>query len=149
MKTAYCVLFLSLLVRFSCAQAQDPVTWSATYHRIGDKEGEIVIAGALQKGWHTYSMRPTDAGPIPTSFTLSPSKDYSLAGKPAESGATEEFDKAFDAKLFVFHEKAELRQKIRLKGTAAFSLTVKVEYMSCNDMMCLPPKTATLQVKVQ
>jgi DsbC/DsbD-like thiol-disulfide interchange protein len=149
MKTTFSILFIILTSYLSFGQAQDPVTWSAAYRPTSDKEGEIVITATIQKGWHTYSQRPTDAGPIPTSFSFTPVKDITLKGKTEESGAVEEFVPAFEAKIFVFHDKAVFRQKIARKSATPVVAPVKVEYMSCNDMMCLPPKTATLQVKVQ
>ena len=131
------------------AQQQDPVSWSAKYEPVNDKEGKIVVTALIQKGWHTYSQRETEAGPIPTTFSFTPSKQYTLEGKAEETGAHEEFDKAFEAKLHVFHEKAVFTQKISVKGVGPFTIPFTVEYMSCNDMMCLPPKTANLQVQVQ
>jgi hypothetical protein len=144
------LLFLFALPGLSAfAQTQDPVEWTAVFKTTGEKEGEIVITGTVQKGWHTYSMRATDAGPIPTSIVFTESKDYALVGKLVESGATEELDAAFDARLYVFHDKAEFVQKVRLKSSATPTVPVSIEYMACNNMMCLPPKTATLQVKLQ
>jgi hypothetical protein len=128
-------------------QSQDPVNWSASYKPGTSTEGEVVITASIQKGWHTYSQRPTDAGPIPTSFTFTPSKDYTPIGNTVESDAHEEFVPAFDAKIFVFTDKADFAQKIKLNGKPGFPVTLKVEYMSCNDKMCLPPKTVTLTVK--
>ncbi len=141
-------LFL-ISISFISAQSQEPVTWSASYQKMSGGEGEIVIIGTIQKGWHTYSQRPTDAGPIPTSFSFTPSGDYSLMGNTRESGAKEEFVPAFEARIYVFHDKAEFRQKIAVKNKKPFTLNLTLEYMSCNDMMCLPPKTENLKVQVQ
>jgi hypothetical protein len=148
MKKLFVALALCISTSFF-AQSQEPVHWTATFNTLGDKEGEIVITGMVQKGWHTYSMRATDAGPIPTSIVVAPAKDYAVEGKPTESGATEEMDAAFDARLYVFHEKAEIRQKVHLKSPSPAPIAVSIEYMACNNSMCLPPKTVTLQVKVQ
>src|SRR5687768_11853591 len=104
------------------AQSKDPVSWSASYRSINEKEGEVVITAHIQQGWHTYSQRPTDAGPVPTSFSFTPAQDYSLIGKTEEQGAQEEFVPAFEAKIFVFHDTAEFKQKIRLKNAAPFTL---------------------------
>jgi DsbC/DsbD-like thiol-disulfide interchange protein len=131
------------------AQGQNPVNWFATYKAISATEGEIIITARIEKGWHTYSQRPTEAGPIPTSFQFAPSTQYQLIGKPVETDAHEEFVKAFDAKIFVFTDKAEFKQKIKLSVKAGFNASFKVEYMSCNDMMCLPPKIIDLNVKIQ
>lgn len=146
---ALLVAFAALFTLASPAQKQDPVSWTAEYLADSATEGYVKITGTIQKGWHTYSMRPTDAGPIPTSFTLSPSSSFELAGSPTEKDAHEEFVPAFEAKIFVFHDKAEFTQKIKVKDSDSFVIPVTIEYMSCNDLMCLPPKTVTLQVKVQ
>lgn len=131
------------------AQAPNPVTWSAIYKAINASEGEIIIQAKIEKGWHTYSQRPTDAGPIPTSFKFKSLSNYQLIDKTKEINAHEEFVKAFDAKIYVFTDKAEFIQKIKLTGKAGFILPIMIEFMSCNDMMCLPPKTLELQVKIQ
>ena len=128
---------------------ETPVKWITNYQASNANEGEIVITANIDKNWHIYSQRPTDAGPISTSFSFTPSKQYTLVGKTEELNAHEEFDKAFDAKIFVFNDKAEFRQKIKLTGKAGFVIPFKVEFMSCNDKMCLPPKTIDLSVKTQ
>ncbi len=140
------VLFSSLI---NLSQTADPVHWTVSYTSISATEGEVIIRATIDKNWHIYSQRATDAGPIPTSFSFTPSKQYALMGKTEENNAHEEFDKAFDAKIFVFNDKAEFKQKIKLRSKAGFSIPFKVEFMSCNDMMCLPPKTIELNVKVQ
>ena len=145
---------LPLLISLCCfsslsAQEQDPISWKASYKSLSAKEGEIIIEATIGKTWHTYSQRPTDAGPIPTSFTFAPSKSYEVIGATVESDAHEEYVPAFEAKIFVFKDKAEFRQKIRLTGKPGFAVNLKVEYMSCNDMMCRPPKIVPLTVKIQ
>lgn len=131
------------------SQAQNPVTWMASYKSISASEGEIIITAHIEKNWHTYSQKPTADGPIPTSFSFTPSKQYQLVGKTEESPAHEEFQEAFGAKVFLFSDKAEFKQKIKITGKPGFSVPFKVEYMCCDDKMCLPPKTMDLNVKVQ
>ena len=143
------ILSLFTLLLFSgFSQTQNPVKWSAVYKSISATEGEVIITAVLDKGWHTYSQRPTDAGPIPTSFKFTASKDFELEGKTEEGNAHEEYVKAFEAKIFVFNGRAEFKQKIKVKKKGA-SIAVKVDYMCCNDAMCLPPKTVDLTVKAQ
>lgn len=138
-----------LFLNITKAQDQNPVTWKASYKSISATEGEITINASIAKGWHTYSQREVADGPIPTSFKFTPSKQFSLIGKTEESNAHEEYVKAFEAKIFVFTDKAEFKQKIKLNGKGPVTISFKVEFMSCNDMMCLPPKTIDLTVKAQ
>jgi len=149
MKKLFIVLASFIFTSLIQAQTQNPVTWTAAYKALSATEGEITITANIEKGWHTYSQRPTDAGPIPTSFTFPKSKDYELVGKTEEGNAHEEYVKAFEAKVFVFSGKAEFKQKVKLKSKGGFAILFKVEYMCCNDMMCLPPKTLDLSVKAQ
>lgn len=139
-------LFASLL---SFSQAPNPVKWEAIYSSINSDEGEIIITAKIDKGWHIYSQNiAPDAGPIPTSFNYTPGTNFELVGKTIEGNAHEVFDKAFDTKLLIFDDKAEFKQKIRLKNSKGFTTIVKLEFMTCNDMQCLPPKTIELLVNI-
>jgi hypothetical protein len=140
---------LLLFAAFSLSsQVQNPVSWKAEYHQLNATEGEIIIHATIEKNWHTYSQKVTSDGPVPTSFSFTP-KGYELVGKVEESEAHEEFVPAFDAKIFVYTDKAEFKQKVKLTSKSPVTASFKVEYMSCNDKMCLPPKTVDLSVKLQ
>jgi len=149
MKHVYSFVLLCFSTLSLIAQVQNPVNWKAEYKKSSSTQGEIIITANIDMGWHTYSQRPTDAGPIPTSFTFTPSKSFTLIGKPEETEAHEEFVPAFEAKIFVFKEKAVFKQKVDVIDQTGALAQVKVEYMTCNDMMCLPPKTVELTVKIQ
>lgn len=143
-------ILLSFLTLGLFAQNQsNPVSWSATYIDKGNKQGEIVIKALIEDKWHIYSQRPTDAGPIPTSFTITSQEGvYAVNGKVEEKDAHEEYVKAFEAKIFVFDHEAVFTQKITRQTNKAFTVNIKLEYMTCNDMQCLPPKTIDLQVNI-
>lgn len=145
------ILLLSFIFAFTGlkSQVQNPVTWHATYKSISKTEGEIIISAVIENGWHTYSQKDSKAGPIPTSFKFTPSKQYSLVGKTEEGNAHEEYVKAFEAKISVFTGKAEFKQKVKLNGKDIPTVSFKIEYMCCNDVMCLPPKTIDMSVKAQ
>ncbi len=147
MKNIALILF-SVMLLSGASQTQNPVKWQANFKALSATEGEIIITAVIENGWHTYSQRPTDAGPIPTSIKFTQSKDFELTGKTEESNAHEEYVKAFEAKIFVFKGKAEFKQKIKIKKKGA-AISLKIEYMCCNDVMCLPPKTIDLTVKAQ
>ncbi len=142
----------SLFILFSFyidAQDQNPITWMANYKTINSSEGVIIINANIEKNWHIFSQKPTDAGPIPTSFIFPPSKQYQLMGNTEEVNVKEEFIKEFDAMLFLFTSKAEFSQKVKLMSKPGFNIKFKVEYMCCNDQMCLPPKLIELNIKTQ
>lgn len=143
-------LFLLSIITFSSfAQTPlKPVTWNASYVSTSATEGEIHFTATIDKKWHIYSQRPTDVGPIPTSFTVSPNADFELVGKVEEGEAHEEFVAAFDAKVFVFSEKAVFKQKIKLKNQKGTTIKSTLEFMTCNDVQCLPPSMIDFSVLV-
>lgn len=147
-------LFFSLLLMLNLAansqnqNAPVPVAWTASYTDLPNNEGEIVFKAKIDPKWHIYSQRPTDAGPIPTSFSITPVPGVELSGKVEESNAHEEYVPAFEAKVFVFEKEAVFKQKIKRKTTAGTTIHATVEYMTCNDRQCLPPKTVELNVAI-
>ncbi|MDI9339331.1 MAG: protein-disulfide reductase DsbD family protein [Sediminibacterium sp.] len=152
MKSRFLLFYVCLLFSWTTKaqmQTNNPVRWHAVYVPVSGVEGEVQITAEIEKNWHTYSQRPTDAGPIPTSFAYTPDKSYSLEGKTIESDAHEEYVKAFEAKILVFTDKAVFKQKIKRTNNQPFKLSAKVEYMACNDVMCLPPKTEILEIQVK
>lgn len=137
---------LSLTFFSFVSVAQDPVKWSATYKSISDTEGEIHITAIIDKGWHTYSQKATADGPIPTSFTFEDSKNYTRVDSTIESEPHEALVPAFGANVLMFSDKASFVQKVKLHKKAGFPIKFKVEFMCCDNMMCLPPKTLDLMV---
>ncbi|WP_317899093.1 protein-disulfide reductase DsbD domain-containing protein [Aurantibacillus circumpalustris] len=142
-------LLLSTFSFFNVFSQENPIKWKASYTSISATEGEIIVVADIDKGWHTYSQQPNNAVPIPTFFSYKGSKDYELIGSTEENNAHEEFDAALGEKLLVFVDKAEFKQKVRLNTKKAHTIFLKIEYICCDNKMCLPPTTIDLSVKVQ
>jgi len=143
--------FLALLLTpfLFFGQAPNAVKWEAKYNELANGEGEIVITGTVEKGWHTYSMFISqDVAPIATIVTFSPGSNYEMIGKATEEGAKEEFDKMFDAKIASFEHKAIIKQKVKRKNLKEFQTPLRVEFIACNNSQCLPPKTIDIMLVV-
>ena len=113
MKKLY-TLLLVLLALQSQAQIENPVKWSYSAQKTGKNEANILIKADIQKGWHLYSQFIEDGGPIPTSFTFSPSKDFKLEGKVSESPkAVTAFDPNFGMKIAWHETQVVFTQKIK------------------------------------
>lgn len=144
MKIFFTLLLSYLSILGFSQTALNPVSWNVRYEETSHSEGQLVFTAIIDNKWHIYSQRPTDAGPIPTTFSITPTADYELVGNVEEKDAHEEYVAAFDAKVFVFAKEAVFKQKIKRKSNKAFDITSSVEFMTCNDMQCLPPKTIVL-----
>ena len=139
---------LSLLVALG-AMAQKPVTWSYSSKTLTDTTAELIITATIEPGWHLYSQFIPEDGPIPTSFTFVESADYNRIGKVTEGKPHEEYDPNFDMILKYFGEKAIFKQKIAVKSTKDFTVKGELEFMVCNDEMCLPPEYVDMAFSVK
>lgn len=122
------------------AQIEAPVKWSYASKRLSSTEAVVFLKATMQKGWHIYSMDVKDGGPIKTSFTFSPSREYSVIGKPVEPKPVTKYEKSFSMDVNYFENSVVFQQKIHLKSPKASVVKGKLEYMTCNDMKCLPPE---------
>jgi len=134
---AAAVLFLSI---GAYAQIEAPVKWSYAAKKTSATEAVVLLKATIQTGWHIYSMNVKDGGPIKTSFTFAKSADYSLVGKPSEPTPVTKYEKSFSMNVSYFEKEVVFQQKIKLKSAKATIVKGKLEYMTCNDMKCLPPE---------
>jgi len=138
-----------MLLAFSASsQIYDPVTWDFGYEKKSETGYELVFTAEIEKGSHIYAMNIPEGGPIPTSFVINPSSGFTLDGKTYEVTLPEElFDEAFGFKIKSFSEKAEFRQKIT-SGNTSFTVTGIVNFMSCNNTTCSPPKDVEFSIRI-
>ena len=133
------------------AQAQNPVTWTFSTKKIDDKTYELHMTASIQSGWHLFSQnQPDDAIAMPTDITINNNPLLKLDGKIREVGSMEKFhDKKLDLSANQYSDKVDFIQVVKLKAKAKTNLTGSVEFQTCNDQKCLPPKTVTFNVAVK
>lgn len=142
------LIVLLLLTTSGKAQIYDPVSWDFRYEKTGDNSYELVFTATIEEGSHIYSMDVPDGGPIPTSFTFGTPSGFRLDGKAWEATKSEEkMDEAFGFKIKSFSEKAEFRQKI-IAEAGSFTVNGVVNFMSCNNTTCSPPKDVEFSVSI-
>jgi len=105
----------------------------------------------MQTKWHLYSQtQPDDAIAIPTTFTINPNPLFSLEGKIKEVGKMEKFH---DAKLNLsanqYSNTVNFVQVVRLKANVKTNFSGNVEFQTCDDQKCLPPKTVNFNVAIK
>ncbi len=146
--SAISFLFVMMCIVSLPAQILHPVKWSFSTEQ---KENEVtlLLKATIDKHWHLYSQDIGDGGPIPTSFKFTPSADYELTGKVAEPYAETFHDPNFDMDLKFFENSATFKQKIKLKTAKSFSVKGTLEFMVCNDKMCLPPDEVEFNFRIK
>lgn len=129
----------------------NPVTWSFSAVKVSDKTYEIHMKATIQSGWHLYSQsQPADAIAIPTAFTFNPNPLLSRDGKVKEVGKMEVMnDKELGISANQYSLTVDFVQKVKLKSNAKTSLTGNVEYQTCDDKKCLPPKKVNFSIAIK
>ena len=147
-------LSVLILVFFSAlgSRAQlNPVTWSFSAKKVADKTYEIHMKATIQDGWHLYSQKqPDDAIAIPTAFTIRANPLFKPDGKIKEIGKMELMkDAALGLSANQYSRTVDFVQKIKLKNIAKTNFSGNVEYQTCDDKKCLPPKTVNFNVAIK
>lgn len=143
------LLFLALLTGFILqAQMANPVSWNFVSKKINDNTYQIQMIANIQNGWHLYSqVQPEDAIAIPTTFTINSNPLIKLEGKIKELGKMEKFtDKKLGLSANQYSKKVVFMQEVKLKGKIKTNFTGTVEFQTCDDEKCLPPKTVNFNI---
>jgi thiol:disulfide interchange protein DsbD len=108
------------------------------------------MTATIRPGWHLYSQeQPDNAIAIPTGFTINNNPLLNLDGKIKELGKIEKFhDSKLDVSANQYSNKVDFVQVVKLKANAKTKLTGNVEYQTCDDEKCLPPKTVNFSIPI-
>ena len=126
-----------------------PVKWGTSFKETNDSIGELILKASIEPNWHTYSqVKQGNDGPLPTVFTFVKTVDYDLINSVVEPDPIRIHSDVFDADVAMFSIEAVFTQKIKRNTSKSFIVMGEVEFMSCNDIQCLPPKTVKFTIKV-
>lgn len=109
------------------------------------------MKATMQTTWHLYSQtQPADAIAIPTTFTINANPLFTKEGKIKEVGKMELMkDAALGVSANQYSNTVDFVQKIKLKANVKTNFTGTVEYQTCDDKRCLPPKTVNFTVQIK
>lgn len=144
-------LVLMTTVAVAHAQVLNPVQWSFTSKKTGDKTYEIHLTANIQSGWHLYSQtQPADAINIPTEVLFNVNPIVSMDGKIKEAGNMEVFkDKRLGISANQYKDQVDFVQKVKLKVNTKTNISGTVEYQTCDEKKCLPPKKLTFNLALK
>jgi DsbC/DsbD-like thiol-disulfide interchange protein len=146
MKKVLLLITLLTLSAATFAQIEKPVKWSYAAKRVSSTEAVVFLRATIDQGWHIYSQNVKDGGPIKTSFTFAPSKEYALVGKTAEPTPITKYESVFSMNVSYFEKTVTFQQKIKLKSANAASVKGQLEYETCNNSKCLPPEDVDFDI---
>lgn len=146
-KITMAILFLVIGTALH-AQMLTPVHWSYGAKRISKTEAVVFIKATIDDGWHVYSQFVKDGGPVKTTITFSPSKDYAVSGATIEPKPVTVYEKTFGMDVSYFESSVIFQQKVKLKADKT-TVKGKLEYMTCNNKQCLPPDDIEFSIPVE
>jgi thiol:disulfide interchange protein DsbD len=131
--------FLLFLSGSLYSQVLNPVKWSFSHEKVGDNLYELRFTANIDKGWQIYGTVIDEGGPIPTSVNITETKDFRKKGNLNIPKPVEKHDPFFDMKVTNYSGKVTFRQVVEVVSTTPFKIAGDVEFMSCDDVKCLPP----------
>ena len=143
-------LFLFALTGSAGAQVLNPVLWTFSSKKITEKVYEVSLTANMQNSWHLYSQtQPADAINMPTGIIFKKNPFIILDGKIKELGKMEVYkDTRLGISAYQYTGKVEFVQKLKLKSNVKTNISGSVEYQTCDDKKCLPPKKINFSVAI-
>lgn len=150
MKKIFLLLAAGFFTMSSFAQL-NPIMWSFTAQKTADKTYEIHMKATIQNKWHLYAQtQPDDAIAIPTTFTINSNPLIKLDGKIKEIGKLEKYkDESLGVSANQYSQSVTFVQTVKLKANVKTNFSGNVEYQTCDDHQCLPPKKVNFSVAIK
>jgi thiol:disulfide interchange protein DsbD len=118
----------------------NPVRWTYEAKKVMDNEYDLVFTAHIENGWYVYSQYlESDDGPVRTSFNFEENAAVELIGQNVEEGHKYEgFDELFYMNIIKFSGEPTFTQRVKIASPA--TLTGYLEFMTCDNEKCLPPR---------
>jgi len=150
MRNTFLVVIFILMAKMGSAQVQNPVKWSFSSKKVNATTYELHLTASIDGHWHVYSQTTPDGGPIPTSISFTKNPLIAMVGPAKEVGKLEQkAEPLFGVDVKQFSNKVDFVQTVTVKGKVKTSVTGSVEYMTCNDEQCLPPKSQKFSIALK
>jgi cytochrome c biogenesis protein CcdA/thioredoxin-related protein len=143
MKRNFLILTGLILLTSSTGISQvfDPVKWTFKSKEVTGKKVDLIFEASIESGWHLYGLNIPDNGPIATSIVFTDTSGFKLKGKTVSVNDPQiKYDAVFGVDLELFSNKAIFKQQIEKITKEDLVVKGYVEFMSCDDQRCLPPR---------
>ena len=150
MKKFVFLFLLIVLAGHVFSQVANPVQWSFASKKINETTFEISLTATLQPAWHIYSQTTPDGGPSATVISFTKNPLIIMDGEAKEVGKMEQHhEELFGVDVKQFSNKVVFVQTVKRKAKAKTAVTGTIDYMTCNNRECLPPRTQKFSIVLQ
>lgn len=128
----------------------NPVKWSLNAPATAKPGARIEprLTATIEEGWHLYSLKQLEGGPIATQIAVPPPQQFKLAGMVDAPVPLTAHEEAFDMSVEFYFGEVEFALPIEVNRDAKAGqhhLVVTARYQACDNKQCLPPKTVRLE----
>lgn len=146
MKKLFSILLM--VVTFAVnAQMLNPVKWKTSVEKVSDTEVALIFNATIEKDWHMFSQHTPDGGSLPSVFEYKDQKgNYTLVGKTTESPYKKVYNDIFEVDEYMFEDKAQFKQIIKISNPNLKQVKVYVEYQVCKEACIQQDETFTFDI---
>jgi thiol:disulfide interchange protein DsbD len=111
----------------------------------------VKLAAHIQEGWHMYGLKPAAEGPIPTRIWLAEGQPAQLAAAVQGDEPLTMQDPTFNMEVQLYEGEVAFTLPLRLAAAAPQGpqrVLVNASYQTCDNRICLPPKTVKIEVPI-
>jgi DsbC/DsbD-like thiol-disulfide interchange protein len=135
---------------------KEPIKWSIKANLPGKplKPGDqfsVLATAAIDNGWHLYATDQPEGGPTPTRISMPGDQPFAQDGAIQSAEPKMIMDPNFNMMTHYYEEQAEFLIPVKVAPNAPAGkseVRVNAFFQTCNDEICLPPKTVKLVVEV-
>jgi len=147
------VFFAIAIAAALTAAPADPVAWKLLPSDKPVKAGarfQVKLVAAIEPGWHLYSLKPMAEGPIPTRIWIADGQPFQMSGAVAAAEPVTVQDPALGMEVEMYEGEASFTLPVQAASGASGpqKLVVSTSYQSCNNKLCLPPKTVKVELPI-
>ena len=139
------LLFIALFIAFIPLSliAEDrvvnPVHWTYSAKQKDHKTFVLLFDAKIDELWRFYSQHLPQSPPG-TSFSFVSNDSYERVGMVEESASKEKFEESLGYSVNYFSTFAQFEQEVAIKEDGPITIEGSLEYMACQDKVCLSPK---------
>jgi thiol:disulfide interchange protein DsbD len=148
------LIFLTVLATPLAAQDDapklNPVKWALSAPATA-RPGEHILpklTATIEEGWHLYSLKPIEGGPIATQIAVPAPQQFKLIGQIDAPVPLTAHEEAFGMSVEFYFGEVEFIVPVEVNREAkpgTHKLAVTARYQACDNKQCLPPKTARIE----
>jgi thiol:disulfide interchange protein DsbD len=125
------------------------VTLSYSSKKLADKRYEVSITANINGNFHLYAQDAGADGPVPTKITFTANPLLLVEGKTKEVGKKiSKVEEVWGGKVNFYEKTVTFTQVVVAKSKAKTGLNGKIEFMVCNDEVCLPPAEVPFKIAI-